>query len=114
MNLQRQLKGANFWTAAGLLPFAVMLCWSIAALATAGPNWPPNIPILDPFAMIGLDLMSFLFMLAVAGPQVWRAWRLPSDYVDLQSKTALVLPITALMLFLTPFMLSLYFSASRR
>ena len=103
-----QLKWANFWTVVGITPFTVLVCWSIAALSTVVPNQPPMIRILDPFAMIALGFMSYLFMLAVAGPQVWRAWALTSYHVELRSKAALGLRIAIAVLVSCPFIFSLY------
>ena len=113
MTPQRQLNLANIWTIIGLLPFTLMLCWCAALFATTVPGQLPVIPTLDPFGMIGLSLMSFLFMLIVAGPQLWWAWQLTSHYDTLRTTTAMTLRIAGVTLILTPLWLSLYFSASR-
>lgn len=114
MSPQRQLRWANIWTAVGLLPFALVLCWETAFFATFTPNQQPIIPMIDPIGMIGLNLMSFVFMLAIAGPQLWWAWRLTSYHDDLRSNTTLVLRIAAVVLLLSPWLMSWILSARHR
>lgn len=93
-----------------MLPFALMLCWTLAifsAVPGEGVTRPGAIPSLDPFAMIGLGVLTFLFMLAVAAPQLWWGWQLTSHYDGLHSTTTQVLRGLGLVLLLSPWWITL-------
>jgi len=102
MSISRQLFWAHFWSIVGMLPYAVVLTLTLAIFASANLQPRPSIPMLDPIGMLALGLLCFLFMLAVAGPQVWWIWRMTVYNPALRSKTALALRTIALVLLLSP------------
>lgn len=105
MSLDTQLKWAHFWSVVGLLPFGLLFSLTLVAVASAGLGQPGQAPLFEPFAMLGLLVVSWLFMVAVAGPQIWWVWRLTSYDTALSSPTALALRVTGLLLVAGPFVL---------
>ena len=90
-----------------MLPFGLILCWTLLLFATTAPGKAPTIPMLDPFSMLFLGVATFILMLAVAAPQLWWGWRLTSYYSDLRSPTTLILRALGIVMLLSPWWITL-------
>lgn len=110
MSPRHQLRIANILIAIGVLPLALVLCWTIAFFMTTVAGQAPKIPIIDPIGMIGLLMMSFIITLVMAGISALWSWSLTYRNDEIRSSSALALRIITALVLIAPFLLSYYLS----
>lgn len=113
MSPRHQLKIANILIALGVLPLALVLCWSVAFLLTTVPGQSPTVPIIDPIGMIGLLITSFLITLVVAGLATCWSWSLTTRHAEIRSWASLTFRLVTALVLIAPFLLSYYLSIRR-
>lgn len=105
MSPHKKLVIANTLMTVGVLPLACVSVW-LACILSAAPGRQPIMPIIDPFVMMGIFAMSFLFTATVAGVSAAWSWDVVRACPDSRSRVALGLRLLTAALLASPFVLA--------
>lgn len=107
-----QLRIAQGLMITGALPFLLAVGWTIAFFVTAVPGEPPQVPILDPIAMVGILLTSYsiAFVLGVPGA-IW-SWTLTNRNAEIRSAFSKAVRIFIALILIAPIVLNIITGAA--
>lgn len=90
---------ANILMGIGIIPLTSCVVWTAAILG----DHEGRIPMLDPIAMIGLSLVSFIGTFLLAGSSALWSWDLARKHPDSRSPTALAFRLMTVAVLVSPF-----------